>query len=82
MSNTNKQSVSTMTKIAIGVSVGFVSGYVVSKLLASAPKEDHNGLKCGQYKRIITGHDKNGKAIVIQRDLIPNRKNPANRRRS
>eukprot|EP01084_Bolivina_argentea_P053421 98063_1 len=75
MSDINKQSISNIVKIGIGVGIGFIGGYFISKALSS----ESNTLQCGKYKRIITGHDVNGKAIVVQEDMIPNRKNPKNR---
>lgn len=72
-----KQSESSTSKfvVAIAVTAGFVAGYLCSKIVF----KNDDSLKLGEYRRFITGHDENGKAILIKKDEIPNRKQPQNR---
>ena len=77
-------SISTIAKITIGFGFSFVAGYLVSRIISKQNNKKFEGnndnvLKCGKYQRFITGHDENGKAIVIKKDYIPNRKKPKNR---
>eukprot|EP01084_Bolivina_argentea_P053423 98069_1 len=78
MAETNKKSISDIAKISIGIGVGFIAGYFISKSWSIWSLQSKT-VKLEKYKRIITGHDAKGKAIVIQQDTIPNRKSPQNR---
>ena len=72
-----KKSESSISKFAVvlGVATGFLGGYLYSKLMF----DDDVSFKVGKYRRFITGDDENGKAILLKKDNIPNRKQPKNR---
>ena len=73
--------ISTKLSVVLGIGAGFLAGYLCSRALLKTGKDtdSDNSLKVGKYRRFITGHDENGKAILLKKDCIPNRKKPQNR---
>ena len=58
-----------------GVFLGLSLGYLSTKAVSFFNSKE----KGSSYRRIITGHDQDGKSDVILVDSIPNRLEPSNR---
>lgn len=75
MSSTQDRKSKSMVTIALGLGIGFLAGYLVSKRLYS---NNHNEntikYKKTQFRRFITGHDASGQSMMVLNDSILNRK--------
>ena len=63
--------------LGVGVVIGIGLGYIGSKLLGNSRTRSKN--QATKYRRIVTGHDENGKSIVVVNDNIPNQLAPSHR---